>query len=356
MKTLCSDLVRALFVVVVGCGSAVPSAEHAQVPAAKPRASYVVQTGELGDPEIEHKLVHHARLAHHGRVWVNLDAPPTHPTSTPDEAHEIVPIVGETRDRVRVVSTDDDARIALWIDRADVAPTIVAPVEVLDDRGHGGDGVTGVWLEPGADVDVRAPVGELRGITVRDPSFVVTGTVHAASIGSVWVGRVPPPVEHGGAPFLESSAAIFAAPRADARLLAKVGDDMPSVTRLRAANGWTEIEIRRGAMRVRGFAHDRDVVDEQSGLLGHGSGTGHGYGISDTDRFDVAAGACLFDRDGGDVIGVNLKKLVRYGYLRHDAEWARVFIGTAHWGTISASLHRVKHDGDAPIWESCAAH
>jgi len=313
--------------------------------------------GELGDAEIETRLVHHARLVRHGRVWVVLGGVPAHGDEATDGvARDVVPVVGETRDRVRVVSTDDDARVALWIDRADLAPAIVAPAEVVDEDGRGGEGGAGVWLDPGADVDVRSPTGELRAITVRDPGLDVRGFVPAAAIGTVWVGRVPSAVDkHGPAPFLESTAKIFAAPRADARVLARVTDDMPSVKKLRSRDGWTEIELLRGAMRVHGFAHDGDVTTERSGLLGHGTGTGHGYGISDTDRFEVSANACLFDRDGGEVIGVNLKTVVRYGYLRHGAEWARVYVGTAHWGTISASVHVVQRDGDTPTWESCAA-
>lgn len=305
---------------------------------------YTVEMGELGDRHIEAKLAHHARLAKSSRAWTALDGQPTDRSEIDVEPPLTVAVVGETQQHLRVVSDYDEARIALYVPRAAFTPTITVATELLDPEGHGGDGTHGVWLAPGSEILPPVGTAALREVAIRDKDLKIAGMVSEAALGLVWKGPVPPDVpgnSSGSAPYLETTATIHAAASDRSRVLGMVVE-MPSVTVLADTGKWAEVELRRGGLHLRGFVHSRDITTDRSGLIGHGSGTGSGYGISDTDHIPVPAGACLYDHEGGLVIGVNLADKVRYGYRRPRdptiGEFSRVYVGTRHWGTVSAAI------------------
>ena len=305
---------------------------------------YTIEMRELGGRDIEAKLDHHARLARSSSAWAALDGQPTDSSENDIQPPMTVPVVGETQEHLRVVSTYDDARIALYVPRAAFTPTLMVATELLDPEGHGGDGVHGVWLAAGTEIQPPAGTAALREVAIRDQDIKIAGMVPKTALGLVWKGPVPPKVpgnSAGSSPYLETTAAIHAAASDTSRVLGTVVE-MPSVTVLARTGTWVEIALRRGGMHLRGFVHAADVTTNRSGLLGHGSGTGSGYGISDTDHIPVPAGACLYDREGGLVIGVNLADKVRFGYRRPRdptiGEFSRVYVGTRHWGTVSAAV------------------
>jgi hypothetical protein len=300
---------------------------------------YIVEAGELGDKDIETKLEHHAYLTRQSQAWPTLDTPVADREEPDLPAPVALPVLGEDGYLLRAVSTDDGARIALWVPRSAFAQTIVSPTELLDATGRPGDGVHGVWLAPGTPIQPPADAGTLRDVTVLDPDLRVTGKVHENALGLVWRGAVPAPVPAGSAgkpPYLDTAAQIMAEPRDDARVLAKIVE-MPSVTVIAKTGPWTEVALARGGMKLRGYVHSADVTTERAGLFGHGFGTGSGYGISDTDHVQVPAGACLYDARGSKVVGVNLEAKDRYGYKRvHD--FSNVFVGTRYFGTMSLAV------------------
>ena len=314
---------RVIFVgALIGCGAVAP----APVPTAiappaviKPSA---ITMAELGDPGIV------ARIPQRTRVGWGTGR-------TPIDSRPVVPVIGETGNRVRIVSEDDDARLAIWIDRADLLTTIVAPIRSGDRSSD-----TGVWLEPGADIDTT-PSGD---VTLRDDKVHVTGRVRADALGTVWVGTEPsmPASSHTE---LVPKTKIRQAPRADAPVLAEtIADVGASVL---ATGDWTEIVVQRAGARIRGYVRAVEIAHDQI-EIGHGRGFGNALGISDTDRIDVPAGACFFDHENGEVIGVNLATKRRYGTLPRGTPWASVYVNTLYWGVTTVAIHQV---GDT--WELC---
>jgi hypothetical protein len=373
---------------VVGCGGA-PVVAPAEIPIApRPHAGYTIQAADLGDANILAKIPHHARLHRYldasleetgptfsttprpikrppfvpggGRVnslsrdvavrhrGQTATADPAHPDETELPWRETVPVLGATPARLRVVSDQDDARLAVWIDRADAAPVIVAETQLVDEVGH----PIAVWLEPGVDLAVAGHAGVFTAAIVRVDGLQLTGRVRDDAIGDVWIGPDPRlPAKPSGQTIdparLPGRAQLRAAPRADAAVLAETIDDL-GVTILGTHGDWRELELRHQGVRVRGFVPASTLDPTDTGAFGvSGFGSGTGYGISDTDRFEVSAGACLYEREGGQVIGVNTKTRERYGHRGVHDEWPAVYVGTP-WGLVLVRAHAV-----AAGWESC---
>ncbi|HET9991090.1 MAG TPA: hypothetical protein VFQ65_21305 [Kofleriaceae bacterium] len=327
---------------LAACGAAAPppapAPRIAPVPQ-RPRLAYQVEAGELGDRDIEAKLVHHAYITRRSQGRLTFDTAAADGPTGDLPAAVAVPVLGEQTNFLRAVSTDDGARIAVWVPRESFAPTIVTPTELLDASGRTSDGVHGAWLAAGTVVGSPPDHGVLRQVTLVDHDLRVAGTVHENALGLVWRGNVPPPVPDNSAgkpPYLETTARIMAAARDDARVLATVVE-MPAVTVVTKSGRWVEVVLERGGMLLRGYVHAADVTSERAGLLGHGSGTGSGYGVSDTDHVRVPAGACLYDRKGNNVIGVNLEDKERLG-SRRVRDLSEVYVGTQYWGTMIASV------------------
>lgn len=353
MRTIAQQLSIAL-VVTVGCGA--PASAPASAPAARaprpPRPTYRVTAVELGDADVLERARHRARLARIGPATLRDDGGPIESSQrAPEPDRTIVPVLGETLGRVRVVADDDGARVALWIDRGDLAATAIVPVE-LADAGGTRRADAGIWLDPGADIAVRE-LADAREVTLRDRTVRATGRAPADTIGTIWIepvttagaaqpGAGAPP--HARVPV---GVALLAEPRDGAATIAEtiaVGDAIVLARR----DAWAHVELSLPRVRVRGFVRARELSSELGEISGEGHGSG--YGMSDTDRFEVAAGTCLFDRASGDVIGATTETQERYGHRRGD--WPTVYVGT-RWGFVRATAHVVE---PAPRWrlESCA--
>lgn len=344
----------------------------------RPESVIDVTPAELGAPAVVSRMRHRVRLKALGRAWLRLGVTPiSEPSSGEDEgADELLPVIGETANRIRVVTEEDGARVAVWVERRDAWEAIVAPV-VLDARG----GPAGVWLEAGAQIGVaRVRAKGIRIVELRDEALEVRGAVPPAFVGHVWTvahdDRSPttmartcpepsPPADEAAAADprrreLAAGTEIRAAASEEAPLLATVSEAL-DVVLLGEAAGWAELELRRPYVRIRGHvpADTLEEAGELGGFVGSCGGSG-GFGISHADRIDVPAGTCLFDRANGDVVGVATEAKTRLGSLgRHGDEWSMVHVDT-RWSVTSmwvrdvgAEPARRRGPGGAPVLESC---
>jgi hypothetical protein len=334
-----------------------------------PQADFGVVPAELGDHDVWTRLRHRARVARTSEAAFVVGGARVNEQeeSTANVAHAIYPVIGESGDRIRVVVFGDSAGIALWIPRRDVAPTAMAPVRLGDDHGRA-DAVSGVTLgagvglvaEPGVPGSEPAANG-LRKVKLVDAFLDATGYAPAAAIGEVWVANEheryqpdeilsePPPNPTGSE---VAAVTIREAPRDDAPVVATAKQPLP-VRIVRLLGPWDEIEIHGSRVRVHGFVPVAAVTEHAEPRSYTGYGHGAGYGMSDTIMIDVPDAVCLYDRDGGDVIGVEDGAKQRYAH-GGSAGWWSVVVGT-DWGLISVTIHDVSEATDprAASWETC---
>jgi hypothetical protein len=179
----------AVLAIFAACGARPPApiepawTSVVAVPPAR-EAAIDVLPADLGDEAAALRMRHRMRVKRIGRAWLRLDATPINDGSGADDgdpSDEILPVIGETASRIRVVTEEDGARVAMWIDRRDAWASVVAPVQL--EVGGGGaagaaSGGAGVWLEAGAPVNAASGGGRghpSRIIELRDDAVAVQG-------------------------------------------------------------------------------------------------------------------------------------------------------------------------------------
>lgn len=342
-----------------------------QVEAKAPHAGFSTVPADLIDDAIV------ARIRHRVRVRRLQQASPTHGApvepvigrTQTQEVDRIMPVIGESATEIRVVVEDDDARLALWIDRHDTWPTLVVPMQLGDRDGRTVQNA-GAIVQTGAPIDVAFGRDRVKHVTLRDPDLVVDGWVPVSAIGHVWIAPTgekadlaprmfrssysPPADARPKTKFAERTT-IRAAPDANAPAVATVlGKDVIGFVTTRGA--WTEVEVVRRYARIRGFVRASELLTTDESLDASGTGGGHGFGMSHAHRMSVPAGTCLYDVPNGQVIGVQIKESVRYGERDRDVDgWSRVYVDSP-WAVFGFFVHDTGGDPKQPVWESCARH
>jgi hypothetical protein len=337
--------------------------------AARSRGAIDVVLRDRDDPRALDRLPQHLRVGRHdGKVQLSLDAPDLGDNPAPwnDQVGGVFAVL-ETKTRTeeneldhhRVVSEDDGVRLALWIDSNAPHTVMVEPVVLFPDAPP----PAGVWLEPGAYINEGGPTPDSGSLD--RPAHVVdkriepgsmSNMVAARAFGHVWNGPRPRDgaIAAGERRVLRADTAILAEPAAGARSLgtALAG----AIVAFVAARGdLAEIELRLPAIRIRGFvpidALDAATLDEPKPPTPFAVD----YDVPGADRFFVETGTCLYDRSGGDVIGIATSSATRFGMLdRTGREWHRVYVKT-EWTIVVATVHDLARASE-PLharWEPC---
>lgn len=357
--------------VAAGCGSAPPSpalsapANAAVIENEVPRATYLVVPAELGDEGVLGRLRHRVVL----RRWVSAQLRRDDPETVLAAPHAelgdaILPVIDEMPRQLRVVIEDDAARYAVWVARAHTGQTVLAPTRL---RQRKAAPTIGVFVEPGAIVLLLEDRGDTRKIRVVDDELAIEGRVARALVGNVWV--VPPGttdthhMKHGEArswSMPEDSRYVRIAPNTivravrahDGAALATVNADEIVGVRHATRDGWTEVELLRPHLRVRGFVPERSILGAGE-AVGFGSIGTSAYGTGVSLRHDLPAGTCLYDRADGEVIGVQLAAGQRRGSPIVDG-WASVTVRTP-WALARMYVKNVAADPTSPpVWDVCA--
>jgi hypothetical protein len=299
-----------------------------QAPRAYPPASTI-----LVEPEASPWRAHVTRM---GEVSFALGG-----ETSRDGGHRLAPelelvVVEERGEHVRIVVEHDGARSLLWLAADDLGWSLARTVQLAGAAG----GDDGVWLSAGAPVTIegRAKDGR-RAIAYADDEVQLRGAVDDRVLARVFAGARPPQPTWNAL--------------ADELLVAPGGavlfpHDLP-VEVVGRRGDWREVEYRSRYVRMRGWSQ---AVVEPVELTTSGTGSGSGIGMSDTARVAMAPGACLFDRERGDVVGVQLEQAERYVAGRR-GDWWRLYVGTP-WGLLEAWAHATGvDDAGAPRWQRC---
>lgn len=290
----------------------------------------------LTDPQRLPLRVHVARAGDFGLTPDSIITDVHHRDAT--VTFDDVPVVETRPGRVRIVHDDDSARMLLWIDEKDLAWGIAKKTRIA------GKGDVGVWLLPGARVTATG-TGAKRRIRTKFNSGLdveLSGVASPDALTRTFALAVePPPVageEHAKAIRLEPGG----------RKLAGFPNGLSVHVLAPGRGGWKLVEHRGRWLEVRGWIHDRDLEDDR-GMSG--TGGGRGYGMSDTDRVQVNAGACLFAAVGGPVAGVELENLTRYS-SSNDGTWWSLYVGNA-WGLFTVHARATRVDKGTPTFAPC---
>ena len=294
----------------------------------------------LADPGVMERIPRRAWIARLGASRLRIDEPPNaafhrEPPKTP------ITVLDVRRKSLRVVSDADGARVALWIDDTDAAPVAAVAARLTDEGGNAASD-TGVWVAPGARLELREPKADRHEVRVVSPSLRVTGFIAKSAIGIVWTHVKPE--QFGPTATVAGFTTLRAAPDEKAPIIADTLVALGAIP-AEAHGDWRLVELGTDGMRVRGFVPASTVAmqppeDYDSISLGNI------YTISHTVKVDVLAGACLYDRADGEVIGVNTRTRSRLGHQR-EGDWQDVYVD-GPWG-LRALYLRAERDS----FESC---
>lgn len=295
------------------------------VAAARPGAKAV-----MANPGVLKDRVILARYGNAGITPATMVAA-DHPDAATDDA--TYALAEETADRVRVLVEYDQARVLVWVERADLAWTVARPIRVL------GSDDAGVWVLPGAPLTVTGD-GARVGVHAADDDVAIDGTIARTALSHRFrPGRRPRESTH-------TTRHIARAP-GGADLLA-LDHEIGVTTRDAGVPGWALVEHRSERLRIVGWTRTSELAEGSNLTLG--TGGGFGYGISDTDRVTLDPGACLFDEQGA-IVGVQLARSERYAGDLGGGRWS-VYVGIP-WGLHTAYVRDRNRGKGTPAWARC---
>jgi hypothetical protein len=295
----------------------------------------------LADPDVMERIPRRAYIAKLGISRLRFDDLPNSSWHGHEVPKEPVAVLEVRRKSVRVVSDADGARVALWIDDGDAAPVAAVAARLTDEAG-GTNGDTGVWLAPGARLELRDPQRERHQVHVVSSSLRVTGWIAKRAIGIVW--NHAKPAQFGPTATVAAFTTLREAPDDTSPIIA---DTLVAVGAIpgEPRGRWMLVEVSVDRVHVRGFVPAASVAmqpPEEDGSIT----LGNIYTISGTLKIDVPAGACLYDRADGEVVGVNTRARSRLGH-RRETDWQDVYVD-GPWGTRALYV-RAERDS----FESC---
>jgi hypothetical protein len=244
-------------------------------------------------------------------------------------------VVAQRAGAVRIALDEDDARLLLWIAADDLAWTVARATRIL------GRGAAGVWVLPGAPLAISGDGRRVAATYDDDAGLTVNGTLARSALTRVFAATRE-------RDFGDAGAAHFAREPGGDPLIAPTYELGVRVVD-RGPEDWRLIEHRGRYVRIVGWARAADV---QAGVIGLGTaGVGMGYGMSDTARVELPAGACLLDPDTGAIVGVQTRTSERYASELGAGRWS-VTVGNA-WGLRQVIAQDLAGGQGAARWRMC---
>lgn len=305
--------------------------------AAADERTYPDPRAVLIDPEVSPYRVHvgalrGASLTAEGPLELRADHQPFEPME------ELI-AVDERAGRVRVIADHptDGVRVMAWLDARDLAWTLTREVRVA------GRGDVGVWLRPGAPVTARLRGARAR-VSYRGEELALRGEVARDALDRVYrVDTGEEPADDDGE--LREVKRLRVAPGG-----ALLHRRPLWVTVVSQRGAWMEVEHRSRHVRMRGWVGPQDIPDGGYGVCGcRGVGMRGRYAAVGAQRVTVDEGACLYDRAGGELVGVTQRRSERFTH-RHQDSWWQILVDTP-WGLTDVWAARL--DDARGVWRRC---
>lgn len=259
--------------------------------------------------------------------------PPAEPIETGVQVIDEELVVEERADAVRVMVEDDDARLLLWVPRADLAWTVARATRVF------GRGPTGVWVLPGAPLAIDG-AGKRVAVTHDDGNVRVRGTIaRDALVHTFRATAAPRGMTH-------HATQLHREPGGPLLLHAEHGVNVRVLGH--GPRGWRLVEHVDRYVRAVGWARAADLSDETAELGGIAGGIFGGS--THAARLELAPGTCLYS-EAGLLVGVHLDARVRDAHRAGDGRWS-VAVGM-RWGARDVYVHETHGGADPPRFERC---
>lgn len=259
---------------------------------------------------------------------------------SPAGAVTLLAVVDERGEEVRVVHEDHHARVAGWLPRNRLHPTVVEPVALAGAiDGNPRETHAAVLLLPGVLVqELERREGRVR-IEAKDDDLIATGWIDEDVLGQIWVAE-PFPDDPPETNILSEGTPIRVSPSSDTTVVATT-QQYVYVAVVGSTDSWTEVRVTGSWMNVHGWVESYRVGD--GGLMGFGGFMPYRGEVPEWP--EVPAGACLVETLGGEPVGVLLLR-------REDQEpidgGAKIVV-EAPWGPIT--LRAEAADGGG--WRMC---
>ena len=335
-----------------------------------PTRPFATSAAELGEPGVLEKIRHRVRVRRFGRGYLTPGGKPLLSSFQDLTFDRIFPVLDASGPLLQIVTEDDAARIATWIQSADTHETVTTQVrlQLAPDARYDATTRAGVWLEPGAPVEVTHR-GRWHQLRMRDEQVAMMGFTPASTVGRVWVAPVGthpvtlmtagisdpfrPPIENGRQLNLAAGTRIHVRPDAASPVVARLLVRQP-VAIIGEARGWVELELIRPYARIRGHVAVTNGEPEAPLFESVDGGFGQSLGMTHTDRMLVPAGTCLYESVDGAIIGVQISSSTRRGRRRiAQPGWSGVYVQMP-WGHPLLYLRDTSSDPNQPSWEACS--
>lgn len=284
---------------------------------------------------------HHERatITRFDAISLTADAPLVkHGSGAWDPGLEVV-VLASAGDRVRVVDSLYDMRIALYVARSDLADRVIGETPlVAAPKVLAKPGADGAYLLGGAAPKLGKRSGDWVFVEMSEPGVRVEGWLPTSAFGPIYTPTPFNPLQ--GDLLLERSTTVkTAAGKVVAHLTVP---EFWLVIKQRGEPGgsWRDVEVRTEHLRIQGRIAAKSVRPEINGSI-LGSGASGVAGRMHTNYVELPARTVLHRTPDGEVLAVRLTA-------------GRVPIGGARqgvWHEVSAPTAW----GDVTLWIVCPA-
>lgn len=248
-------------------------------------------------PGYKQRLTRRAALAVAGRLYFE------HPGEVVVEAERPIAVafelvvLEETPRFLRVVLEDSSAAVLAYVPRTDIALRVTAEVRLLADPLPKPDRRPGVFLRPGARVEVAARTQKHFRVQFRDADLECEGYLPRSVLGHVYEPRSPVIA----ASELETDSELLTAPGGQP-LPCALSRGVHLVSEIERSGDYSLVDYTSSQLRLVGWVRSARVHNASTaGFVRLADLGGFGRGVSGGTYVTLRSGATLFSAQGGPI-------------------------------------------------------
>ncbi|MCA9644668.1 MAG: hypothetical protein KC492_28455, partial [Myxococcales bacterium] len=245
-----------------------------------------------------------------------------------DVPFELV-VIEQTPRELRVALEDSGAVVLAYVPRSDLAQRLTAETRLLLDPLPKPDRQVGIFLRPGAPIEILARTPRHFRARFRDSDLDCQGYLKKSALGDVYQPVLPTLGESE----LDANSQLLLEPDG-APLPCALSAGKRLVTELRRAGDHTLVEYASSHLKLVGWVRTAELHNASSeGFVKLASQGGFGSGVSDLRVVTLRSGALLRDAKG-TVIGRSLRD-AQLPLVSRQAQSSALQLNLQPWGKVS---------------------